>query len=662
MIMASFLKRISIIFVLAAAFVFISTFFVQSNINETEANNVQRKLLDFFEFYSDSIRNTRFISQRYDMLSSNSQYHGFQTLGVGFIQNLMLQAAYAQENAYLLLRSIDGSIVIAVHRGVLFPKIGSIKIDGEENFKRYNDTFLQRSCLIKRKTYVCLVDIPNIPAFATPHQRTYTVIALSISDLLLHLQYRQYAPLFPFSAPTVVLQVGEKTLPLSYGILHSSFLLHRQAIGKGIVILAGSTSVAFVINGFLATLALTFFIFSILFLIRRSSEKKARLYAEIEASKTLGYMAAQVAHDIRSPLTRLDVCCRRIDGKISEQEMKVLTFSIKDLRNIANNMLVRYQKENMNKSKNEIYQREEASNKGCFVLLPSLIEEMIAQKNNEWTYNPCEISFKMEDLSKRTWLFLVPVEFKRMLSNLLNNAHEALEALEDFELNGIMPKAHGPIEDKAFKIEITVTIENDRVRLSVKDSGSGIQEDRIPFVLEGKSFKREGNGLGLSGAKKHMEEIGGKLVLTSVFNQGTCIDLYFPLRETPGWFPSALQLSAKQTILVIDDALCMHNFWRQHIEALGLKAQHFLEPEDLLTWSKENPEKLITAILISDYELRHDTETGFSLLEKFNLGKRGYLVTSHAEDPYLQERCSQLGVWLVPKSCLEEIRVSREDS
>lgn len=99
-------------------------------------------------------------------------------------------------------------------------------------------------------------------------------------------------------------------------------------------------------------------------------------------------------------------------------------------------------------------------------------------------------------------------EISSMLSNLLNNALEACSNAD-------------PV------IQVAVSKIGDIVEVTIQDNGIGIPTEKVTSYLHGESSKHSGFGLGLSSAKKYMEESNGKLVLSSKPNVGTAITLQF---------------------------------------------------------------------------------------------------------------------------------------
>lgn len=107
------------------------------------------------------------------------------------------------------------------------------------------------------------------------------------------------------------------------------------------------------------------------------------------------------------------------------------------------------------------------------------------------------------------------LRFKQILINLLSNA------IKYNSENGI--------------ILLRSKIEKNRVRISVKDSGKGIDESKLmelfqPFNrLGAENSKIEGTGIGLCIAKNLVERMGGTIGVTNNKDNGCCFWVEFPL-------------------------------------------------------------------------------------------------------------------------------------
>jgi len=84
--------------------------------------------------------------------------------------------------------------------------------------------------------------------------------------------------------------------------------------------------------------------------------------------------------------------------------------------------------------------------------------------------------------------------------------------------------------------EVVVSTEpvEDAVRVHVRDTGCGIPPDRLAAIFEDfVTTKRRGLGLGLAISKKIVEQLGGRISVTSEVGTGTTFVLEFPRSRTP---------------------------------------------------------------------------------------------------------------------------------
>ena len=122
-----------------------------------------------------------------------------------------------------------------------------------------------------------------------------------------------------------------------------------------------------------------------------------------------------------------------------------------------------------------------------------------------------ESSVAESELSKVSLSLKHAVDLKRVLSNLINNAIEAYSATQEQKVI-VYLKGHS---------------------ILVQDHGKGMSSDVSSKLFSpGASFGKEhsaqaGSGLGLYGAKKFMESIGGEILIESTPGLGTTMILDF---------------------------------------------------------------------------------------------------------------------------------------
>lgn len=182
-----------------------------------------------------------------------------------------------------------------------------------------------------------------------------------------------------------------------------------------------------------------------------------------------------------------------------------------------------------------------------------------------------------------------PVHLTKTLMNLVNNAVDAIEGTGEvtIALNIVYV-------DKPFGTYDSIS-EGDYVRLSVRDSGTGISPEDLPHVFEPfytkKVMGRSGTGLGMAIVWNTVKDHHGYIDIQSEVGGGTKVDLYFPittelLQETTDE-PDFLTFQGQQEkILVIDDVAIQRQIATTILKKLNYKVESVaggLEAVDYLT-------------------------------------------------------------------------------
>jgi len=377
--------------------------------------------------------------------------------------------------------------------------------------------------------------------------------------------------------------------------------------------------------------------------LRLKNKEHILLLRELAVSKATSDLAAQVAHDIRSPLTALDAALRHAD-QLPEKQRVIVRHAANRIRDIANNLL----------EKNRQQPGTATSTAGGHAagepldvhLLSSLIDPVVTEKRLQFESKPgVTIDFGLTNESYGLFSKVQPVEFRRMISNLVNNAVEALG-------------------DKG-AVDVRLVHEDKTIVLTISDDGKGIPPEILAKLgRRGETHgKAGGSGLGLFHARSTAESWGGSLAITSAPGKGTTVTIKLPPAAAPDYFVSALKLAPGRPILVLDDDAGVHHLWRGRFESArisehNIEDHHFNEPEQLRAWLKANPDKVTQALCLFDYELAGFKETGLSLAEEFGLCARTILVTSRSEESRIISECTRLGVRMIPKGLASFVPVS----
>ncbi len=348
--------------------------------------------------------------------------------------------------------------------------------------------------------------------------------------------------------------------------------------------------------------------------------------SEVAIAKTK--VAQQVAHDIRSPLSALEMISSNLVG-IEEDKRLIIRNSINRIRDIANTL----SKDNRLKSDDKLSVEQETT------LLSSVIEMMVTEKRYEIVRKSnIQILFDQSVDSYGLFAKTVLPEFKRILSNLLNNSIEA-------------------IGDKQGVIEIKMHSEDNRVYITVQDNGCGMNELQLKNVIQNRisSKRKSGTGLGLSHAMDSVLSWGGKLNIDSESDLGTTVKIILKQQAAPEWFVDVINLEKTKDVVVFDDDETIHQMWASKLESTKslnhhLNIRHFKDRITLEKFYGKNFADLDDAIYLMDFEIHNQETTGLDLIEFLGIQKQSILVTSHYEDENIRRRCLDIGVRMIPKN------------
>lgn len=346
-------------------------------------------------------------------------------------------------------------------------------------------------------------------------------------------------------------------------------------------------------------------------------------------------IAEQVAHDIRSPLTALEMVMKEA-GTLPEDQRILVRSATSRIRDIANELL------NKNRAVDSTIPAEPAFPQ----LLSAIIELIVTEKRMQYRgHAGIEIEAQLGKGSFGLFATLPPNEFKRVISNLVNNSVEAIE-------NG--------------HVIIAIRRENDDVLVEVQDNGKGIPPEVLAKLGEqsishGKEGSESGSGLGVLHARKSVESWGGRLEVSSEIGKGSTFTLRLPRSDPPQWFLPEILLDAETIPVVIDDDMSILRVWEGRFASVGIKNfVHFSSAENFNRWHA-NTEKNSNYRFFFDYELLGSIETGIDLIEKHDLSSKSILVTSRFEERKILDRVQRLKIKLLPKGLVAYVPIRQSD-
>ena len=228
-------------------------------------------------------------------------------------------------------------------------------------------------------------------------------------------------------------------------------------------------------------------------------EESASLLAKSEREGAWQEMAKQVAHEIKNPLTPMKLNLQYLQKVVNDggedfaEKFKKVSASIIEqidtLAHIANEFsnFAKMPKLNLEK-----------------VNLTDVIQSTIELFKNEQIH----ISFSSQVNSPV--ILADKNQCLRVFNNIIKNAVQAIP------------------ENKNGQIQIEVVDENETVRVSIKDNGSGIPEAmKEKIFVPNFTTKSTGTGLGLAMVKNIINSFGGQIWFESSENTGTIFYLTF---------------------------------------------------------------------------------------------------------------------------------------
>jgi signal transduction histidine kinase len=364
--------------------------------------------------------------------------------------------------------------------------------------------------------------------------------------------------------------------------------------------------------------------------LRGSLAREKEIEIQAERSAAIAEISRQVAHDIRSPLTALSMAAGNFS--LPEEQRLLLRGAVARINDIANNLVSQNVLVGANDHKSEISRQ----------LIQPLVESLISEKRIQIN-DDSRISITQTFSTKSYGLFIAvdPSEFKRVLSNLFDNA------IESFLGKGT--------------VQIHIAATEQSIELVVEDNGRGITPELLPSLMQKGAThgKPNGSGLGLYHAKRCVELWGGNIKIESELGKGTRVALTLPRMAPPRWFISTLNLTNAGRVVILDDDESIHQVWRSRLGNLAMPVHHFRFAKDLEAWAIANRELSESSAFLIDYELRGQVASGLDVIEKLALGSRAVLVTSHFEETSIRLRCELARVKIVPKTMAGSIPITR---
>lgn len=219
-------------------------------------------------------------------------------------------------------------------------------------------------------------------------------------------------------------------------------------------------------------------------------------------------VARRVAHEIKNPLTPIQLSAERLRRKYSKQITEDQSAYLRYIDTISRHV------GDIGKMVEEFvsFARMPAP-----VIQPENLENIIRKVIfSEQVAHP-EVKYEMRAEIADSSILGDERQLSRLFTNLLKNAAEALESKQ--EQPNFVPK-----------IQVSLAQEEENYLVTIHDNGPGFPADHLHRLMEPYVTTREkGTGLGLAIVQKIMEDHKGEIVLANAETGGALVKLKFPI-------------------------------------------------------------------------------------------------------------------------------------
>ena len=228
---------------------------------------------------------------------------------------------------------------------------------------------------------------------------------------------------------------------------------------------------------------------------------------QVEKLSALGRLTADVAHEIRNPLTSIGGFARRLNNKLprssrEKEYAEIVVSEVDRLERILRDLLA--------------FSREPKSDME-YRNINEIVEESVRA---------------IEELCRDQSITL-DVRLERELPQVLLDRDQVRQAVNNLLSNAVDVMADGGT--LTIQTSMQRLYEVDFVSIDVTDSGTGLSREAINMIFEPFYTTKEigvGTGLGLSICKKIMDEHNGLIFVESDSANGTSFKMYFPYQSS----------------------------------------------------------------------------------------------------------------------------------
>ncbi len=337
-------------------------------------------------------------------------------------------------------------------------------------------------------------------------------------------------------------------------------------------------------------------------------------------AEAMNKVRSKLAHDLKSPLEVINALER--NKTRAEVSWRVKTMALLRMAKIAQDLLVPN-----SESKNDISD----------VLVADTLSVIISEKQVLYADRNARLELAVPAELEGTFARINPFSFQRALSNIIDNAFDALDKADSL-ISVILKK-----------------IDKNLIEIEIHDNGKGISEERLSSVgAIGITDKKGGHGLGLSQAQEAMAEASGSFHITSKVGQGTSVFLGLPICPPPIWFTNSIKVQDSTKFVILDDDPSVHQLWKDHLVGYEIVHHHVYDRPIFEKFSADQ-----SNFFLVDYQFDHGETTGLDVIRTHNLNERSILVTSYFSDQEVQRKAVEIKAKILPKHLIKNLALDK---
>ena len=341
----------------------------------------------------------------------------------------------------------------------------------------------------------------------------------------------------------------------------------------------------------------------------------------------------QVMHDITSPITSINNIVSKLSNNVPEADRVTLRNAAERISGISQKLLSQYDNNDAEDVKENL-------------LVSLALLQIMNEKREEHRESKVRFETDIDEEVKFIFIKHNAGIFKRMISNLINNAVDTLKGRSDG------------------KITITLTENSKEIAIFIEDNGSGMPQhiqDKFSAGVSVTEGKEKGHGVGLTQVRDAILAGNGRYKI-SADNNGTSINIWFPKVVTPSWIATEIKLTKDDTVIILDDDDSIHGSWDSNFKSVleknpTLKIEHFTQGHEVVSYINNlMPEQKQNVFLLTDLELLGQGINGLEVVAKTNM-YRAILVTSYSSLSNVQVDVTKSGIKMLPKELASSAQI-----